>query len=72
MLQKSVVASPGNYPKQPQGGYAESFKKGAAERALLKEKKEEWKVLINAEWGHILPKRLLKKINNPTDYRLTS
>lgn len=73
MAQKYGVANPGEYPKVPPAGYyAESFKKDAAEREELYRLKEEWKALISAEYGHILPKRMLKKINNPTNYRLTS
>lgn len=73
MAKKYGVAEPNEYPKVPAHGYyAETFKKGDAERELHKTLKEEWKVLINAEYGHILPRHLLKKVNNPSNYRLTS
>ncbi len=70
---KAGPASPIDYPSVPKKGYfTEAFKKGAAEREILRELKEQWKILIDAEYGHILPKRLLKKVANPTNYRLTS
>lgn len=73
MSRKSIVAQPEDYPKNRASGYyADAFKKDVEERSRLRNLKDEWKALIDAEWGHILPKRLLKKISNPTNYRLTS
>lgn len=70
---KPGAATPTEYPLLPKAGhYSHAFKKGTAEREAGKRLKEEWKVLINAEFGHILPKKLLKKVNNPTKVRLAS
>lgn len=72
-IQKWGVATPIDYPRLPKEGYyTKAFKKEELELQYLRELKGEWKALINAELSHILPKKVLKKVNNPTNYRLTS